>query len=110
MPEIPHVLGFMSVLEPVFTSPAFATCIRLVAGWILCPARRTITGIYPFADSKRENCVQVYHYFFRAASWGQNELFACWARYLVGRLCGNQKNLLLAIDDTTHKKTGRKVD
>jgi hypothetical protein len=110
MPELPQVLGFMSVLEPVFTKPAFVTCIRLVAGWILCPARRTITGIYPFADPKRENCVQRYHYFFRAAAWLQSELFACWARFLVNRLAANQKTLLLAIDDTTHKKTGRKVD
>ena len=110
MPELPQVIGFMSVLEPVFTKPAFITCIRLVAGWILCPARRTITGMYPFADPKRENRVDVYHYFFRAASWLQCELFACWARFLVNRLCAGQKTLLLAIDDTVHKKTGRKVD
>jgi hypothetical protein len=110
MPELPQVIGFMSVLEPVFTKPAFITCIRLVAGWILCPARRSITGMYPFADPKREKRVDVYHYFFRAASWLQCELFARWARFLVGRLAANQKTLLLAIDDTTHKKTGRKVD
>ena len=98
------------MLEPVFTRPAFITCIRLMAGWILCPARRTITGIYPFADPKREKCVQIYHYFFRAGAWLQSELFACWARFLVGRLAAGQKTLLLAIDDTTHKKTGRKVN
>jgi hypothetical protein len=109
MPQLPQALEFMNVLEPVFTKPAFITCIRLVAGWILCPARRTITGMYPFADPKRENCVQVYHYFFRAAAWLQSELFACWARCLVSRLAADQKTLLLAIDDTTHKKTGRKV-
>ena len=110
MPELPQVLGFMRILEPVFTKPAFVTCIRLVAGWILCPARRTLTGIYPFADPKRENCVHLYHHFFRAGAWLQSELFACWARFLVSRLCTGQKTLLLAIDDTTHKKTGRKVD
>jgi hypothetical protein len=43
------------VLEPVFIKPTFLIFIRLVAGWILCFARRTITGIYPFADPKREN-------------------------------------------------------
>jgi hypothetical protein len=100
----------MSALEPVFTKPAFITCIRLVMGWILCPARRSITGMYPFADPKRENRVDVYHYFFCAASWRQCELFACWARFLVGRLCAGRKTLLLAVDDTVHKKTGRKVD
>jgi hypothetical protein len=110
MPELPQVIGFISVLEPVFTKPAFIACIRLVAGWILRPARRSITGMYPFADPKRENRVDVYHYFFRAASWLQCELFACWVRFLVGRLCAGRKTLLLAIDDTVHKKTGRKVD
>ena len=53
----------MSVLEPVFTELAFIICIRLVSGWILCPARRTITGRYPFADPKRDKCVHVCHYF-----------------------------------------------
>jgi hypothetical protein len=110
MPELPQVIGFMSVLEPVFTKPAFITCIRLVAGWILCPARRTITGMYPFVDPEREKRVDIYHYFFRAASWLQCELFACWACFLVNRLCAGQKTLLLAIDDTVHKKTGRKVN
>ena len=110
MPELPQVIAFMNVLEPVFTKPAFITCIRLVVGWILCPGRRTITGLYPFADPKRKHCVQAYHYFFRAASWLQSKLFACWARFLVGRLCAKQETLLLVIDDTTHKKTGRKVN
>ena len=68
MPDLPQVLGFMSVLAPVFTSPTFDTHIRLVVGWILCPTRRTITGVYPFADPKRQYCVELYHYFFRSAS------------------------------------------
>jgi hypothetical protein len=110
MPNLSLALEFMTALEPVFTKPTFIQCLRLVTGWILCPARRTITGIYPFTNPKRKNCVAIYHYFFRAASWLQGELFAYWARYLVGRLCARQKTLLLAIDDTTHKKTGRKVD
>ncbi|MDR2391180.1 MAG: hypothetical protein LBE84_05830, partial [Planctomycetota bacterium] len=69
MPELPRVIGFMSVPGPVFTKPACIIFIRLVAGWILRPARRAITGMDPFADPKRESRVDVYHYFFRAASW-----------------------------------------
>jgi hypothetical protein len=39
----------MSVLEPVFTKPAFIIFIPLVAGWILCPVskaayRRVVGG------------------------------------------------------------------
>ena len=110
MPNNHQALHFMRVLEPVFTKPSFITFMRLVAGWILCPSRRTITGIYPFADTWRERVVQVYHYFFREAAWKQADLFAHWTRYLVTILCAGQKELLLSIDDTTHKKTGRKID
>jgi hypothetical protein len=110
MPDISQVLGFMTALEPVFTKPTFIIFIRLVAGWILCPARRTITGIYPFADPNRQNCVEIYHYFFRSAAWLQSELFQRWAKYLVHRLCANQKTLLIVTDDTAHKKTGRKIN
>jgi hypothetical protein len=35
MPEFPRLLGFMSVLEPVFTKPAFIACISLSTGWTL---------------------------------------------------------------------------
>ena len=110
MPKGHQALHFMRVLEPVFTKPSFITFMRLVAGWILCPSRRTITGIYPFADTWRERVVQVYHYFFREASWKQADLFAHWTRYLVATLYAGQKELLLSIDDTTHKKTGRKIN
>ncbi|MDR2391647.1 MAG: hypothetical protein LBE84_08225, partial [Planctomycetota bacterium] len=90
MPELPQVIGFMSVPGPVFTKPAFITCIRLsvpgpvftkpafitcirlVAGWMPCPARRAITGMDPFADPKRESRVDVYHSFFRAGAWMQS--------------------------------------
>jgi hypothetical protein len=100
----------MCAFEYVFSKPTFITFMRLVAGWLLCSSRHTITGIYPFADSKRSRVVQVYHYFFRSASWLQSDLFACWARYIVKRLCARQKILHLSIDDTTHKKTGQKIN
>ena len=48
--------------------------------------------------------------YFRAAAWLQGGLFACVARCLVGCPAANQKTPFLALDDTTHKKTGRKVD
>jgi hypothetical protein len=91
MPELLQVLGFMSVPEPVFTKPTFLVSIRLVAGWILCPARRTITGIYPFADPKRENCVDVYRSFPKTnGNRGKpvnGEAFAnAWC--MLGRRCG----------------------
>ena len=35
---------------PIFTAPGAEIFSRLTAGWILCTARRTITGIIPFAD------------------------------------------------------------
>ncbi|MCX5636289.1 MAG: transposase, partial [Planctomycetota bacterium] len=35
---------------PVFTAPTGQIFLQLVTGWIICTARRTISGILPFAD------------------------------------------------------------
>lgn len=110
MPELPIVLRLLAIFGPVFTRPSFVLFVTLVEGWILCPTRRTITGIYPFADPNRSKGVQEYHYFFRSAVWAQDAVFRVWTRYLVKRLFANKKTLVLSVDDTVHKKTGRKID
>jgi hypothetical protein len=39
----------LSIL-PVFTELGGKLFIRPVIGWILCPARHTVTGLLPYAD------------------------------------------------------------
>jgi hypothetical protein len=42
----------LSVAIPAFTQPSFAIFSDLVAAWVLCPARHTITGLIGIADPR----------------------------------------------------------
>jgi len=35
---------------PIFTPPGAEIFSQLIIGWVLCTARRTVTGMLPFAD------------------------------------------------------------
>jgi hypothetical protein len=58
----------LSVL-PVFTQPGGLLFVRLVTGWVLCPTRRTVTGMIPFADPDGQRSHDAYHWFLRGAAW-----------------------------------------
>jgi len=78
-------------------------------GWVLCPTRRTITAIIPFAQADSPHSHDAYHRFFRLGAWAISQLFHLWAGYLVSRFYPNGVLPLIA-DDTVHKKTGRQVN
>ena len=50
--------------SPVFTQPTAQIFINLITGWILCTARRTVTGILPFAEPKGKRPHDAYHRLF----------------------------------------------
>ncbi len=43
----PELLGHFF---QIFTKPGGEIFLTLMTGWVLCTARRTVTGILPFAD------------------------------------------------------------
>jgi len=102
--------GLLLSLVPVFTSPSADLFRALVVGWLLCPGRRTVSALIPFADPDLLHAHDAFHRFFRAAVWTVAHLFRLWATLLVNTLAPNDPELVLATDDTVHKKTGRKVD
>lgn len=109
MPLISTLREMVLSLLPVFTTPSARLFVRLIAGWIVCPTRRTITAMIPLADPDGGRGHDAYHRFFRAGAWGLNRLFRAWAKVLVEALCPEGPIWMLT-DDTVHKKTGRKVD
>ena len=107
---IPSTLGdILCNLLPVFTEPSGQCFLRVVAGWILCPGRRTITGMMPFIDPEGIRQHDTYHRFFRAAAWCEASLFKLWALLLVKNFAP-ARILWVQTDDTVIKKTGRKVE
>jgi hypothetical protein len=109
MPLVSTLTEIILSLVPAFTGPGFLLFQRLVAGWITCPSRRTITAVIPFADPEGIRHHTCYHRFIRTGAWGLEQVFRLWAKLLVSILCPEGR-IWLTGDDTVHRKTGRKVD
>ena len=61
--------ALLAVTTAAFTRPAYRLFCQIASGWILCPVRRTITGMMPTADPERKRPHDAFHYFFRDAAW-----------------------------------------
>jgi len=94
---------------PIFTTPTARIFVRLMAGWILCTVRRTITGILPFADPQNKQAHDAYHRFFPDARWNMAKLWQILAKILIQTFCRNAI-ITLALDDTLFHRSGREVD
>ena len=93
----------------LFTKPGARIFANLMTGWILCTARRTVTGILPFADPLYSKAHDAYHRFFPDARWVMNQLWQQLARILVAGVC--PKGIItLALDDTLFHHSGSKMD
>lgn len=100
----------LSVAVPAFTQPSFAIFSGLVAAWVLCPARHTITGLIGIADPEGRRAHDAYHRFFRAGAWRQELLWKAIATAAVSALYAGTEVLCLDVDDTLFHKSGRKVE
>lgn len=101
--------GLVQQFFPVFTAPGAEIFIHLMVGWVLCTARRTITGILPFADPTGQHAHDAYHRFLPDGHWQMSRLWQELAVLLVKALCP-QSILTIALDDTLFHRSGRKVD
>ena len=94
---------------PIFTAPGAEIFSRLMTGWILCTARRTITSILPFADPCFQRAHDAYHRFFPDSRW---EIYRFWqilTLILVKLFCPTGI-ITLALDDTLFHHSGRKIN
>jgi hypothetical protein len=93
----------------IFTQPGADIFLSLMTGWVLCTARRTITGILPFADPTCKHAHDAYHRFFPDARWALSQLWQKLTLILVARFCPSGI-VTLALDDTLFHHTGRKIN
>ena len=94
---------------PIFTVPGTAIFSRLIAGWVLCTTRRTITGILPFADPSFQHAHDAYHRFFPDSHWDINRLWQILTLMMVRLFCPTGI-ITIALDDTLFHRSGRKVN
>jgi len=92
-----------------FTQPGAKIFARLMTDWILCTARRMITGILPFDDPLHVRAHDAYYRFFPDARWAMSRLWQKLAMVLVTRFC-SKAMATLALDDTLFHHSGQKME
>ena len=99
------VAGF----APLFTEPTGRLFAEMIAGWVLCPGRHTVTRIYQIAEPKWKRSHDEYHRFFPDAAWVLPEL---WRHVATTAVDGFYPAGLIPadLDDTVFHKKGRQVD
>src|SRR5918997_78443 len=111
MPEIilPSALvGLLVAFEPCFHAPSYRTFRLLVAGWIHCLGRRTITAM-AVASGGVERChISVFHRFFSRATWSLDALGRVVFRLALAWIPADEP-LYVLIDDTLARKTGKGI-
>jgi hypothetical protein len=111
MPEVILPSPFVSLLaafEPCFSAPSYRTFSLLVAGWVHCLGRRTITAV-AVASGGVERChISVFHRFFSRARWSLDALGQVVFRLALAWIPADQP-LFILVDDTLARKTGKGI-
>ncbi|HEY5526561.1 MAG TPA: transposase, partial [Candidatus Anoxymicrobiaceae bacterium] len=99
----------LGTLAAVFTAPSQEIFERMIAAWVICPGRRTVTAIYQLAEPCREKSHDAYHRFLRQGSWSLSALWRLLALALVAFFHPDGV-IPLDLDDTLFHKTGRRIE
>jgi hypothetical protein len=93
---------------PVFTAPTAQIFSALINGWILCTARRTVTGIVPFAGQFLTKPHDAFHRFFNKARWQLPGFWQALTLLLV-KILRPKGRIALDLDDTLFRRSGKYV-
>jgi hypothetical protein len=105
----PSLLALLACFEPCFTVPAFRTFCALAAGFLAQTGRRTVCGMLTGAGLSAVWRHDRAHRFFSHARWSAEDLGLVLAKLAVMLLVPDGEPVLVAIDGTLFKRTGRKV-
>ena len=104
----PSFLVLLSAFSECFTKPSFETFRHIVSGWLLCIGRRHVSNIIEAADAIGHKHHTSFQRFFRAAVWNVDAVGLVVLR-LVLKLTPPDAPVLLAIDDTLARHTGKHI-
>jgi hypothetical protein len=111
MPEAllaPSFVPFVAALSGCFTAPSFVTFQHIVAGWILCVGRHTVTGVLRASGAVGEKHHTSFHRFFRSAAWQLEAVGLCLIQ-LVVKLLPDDEPIVVSLDDTLSRHTGKHI-
>ena len=101
-------LLMLAAFQPCFYAPSYANFRLLVAGWVHCLGRRTVTAIVLAAGGVGEKHLSVFHRFFGRAQWSLDAVGQVLVRLALARLSAEAPVLGLG-DDTLARKTGKGI-
>src|SRR5436305_13792913 len=101
--------GLLWVFRSCFTAPSFATFGALVVGLVARPGRRTVCGMLVGAGLSRLWHHSRAHWFFSHARWSAEQVGLVLVGLIVTGLLPAGVPVLVAVDDTLLRRSGRKV-
>src|ERR1700741_4002625 len=108
--RLPGSLGeLLEEFRPCFTTPTFTTFALLAAGLIARPAGRTVCGMLAGAGLGGGWHHSRAHRFFAAAAWNADAVGLVVLRLVAGWLGPGGAPGVIAVDDTSSRRAGRKV-
>lgn len=108
-PMIPETFGvLLTAFHTCFHAPSYATFQWLVAGWVQCLGRRTITAVALASGAVGVRHISVFHRFFARAQWSLDAVGKVLFLLALPWIPPDQPLLLLG-DDTLARKQGKCV-
>ena len=109
MPESilpPSFLCVLAAFQGCFCAPTYANFQLIVAGWVHCLGRRTVTAIVLAAGGVGGKHISVFHRFFSRAQWSLDTLGKVLFGLALAWIPADQPLYLLG-DDTLARKQGK---
>jgi hypothetical protein len=92
-----------------FTAPTFAVFSAMVLGLVAQTGQRTVCGMLTGAGLARTWSHDRAHRFFSTACWSVDQIGLTVFDLVLAHLVADGADLLLAVDDTAHRRRGKKV-
>ena len=104
----PSFAPLVALFADCFTKPTFATFQHIVAGWILCVGRHTVTGVLRASGAVGMKHHTSFHRFFRTAKWEPGRLGLVLLKLVLAWVPANDV-VILPLDDTLGRHTGKRI-
>src|SRR4051795_9713098 len=111
MPEMilpSGMVGLLAAFESCFHAPTYRVFQLVLAGWVHCLGRRTITAVALASGGVGGRHISVFHRFFTRATWSLDAVGRVVFRVALVWIPADQP-LYVLIDDTLARKTGKGI-
>jgi len=104
----PSFAPLVAFFADCFTAPTFATFQHVIAGWVLCVGRHTVTGVLRASGAVGVKHHSSFHRFFRSAVWAPDRIGLCLLKMVLA-LAPKDAVIVMPLDDTLGRHTGKHI-